>query len=80
MTGNIADYLLDTSGLYCPEPVMLLHARVDDMAEGETVRVIATDPTTRRDIPRFCRFLGHQLLAEGEVDGVFEYLLRKGGG
>lgn len=75
-----ADHSLDTSGLFCPEPVMLLHNRVADMQAGETLRVIATDPTTQRDIPRFCRFLGHELLAEEEADGLFVYLLRKGAG
>lgn len=59
---------------------MLLHNRVDDMAVGETLRVIATDPTTQRDIPRFCRFLGHELVAEEVDNGVFEYLVRKGEG
>lgn len=57
---------------------MLLHNKVAELQAGETLQVIATDPTTQRDIPRFCRFLGHELLVEEVVDGVFVYLLRKG--
>jgi tRNA 2-thiouridine synthesizing protein A len=49
------------------------------MAVGETVRVLATDPSTERDIPRFCNFLGHELLEHNECDGNFRYLLRKQG-
>ncbi|GAB3308009.1 sulfurtransferase TusA family protein [Haliea atlantica] len=75
-----AEHTLDTSGLFCPEPVMLLHNKVAELQTGETLRVIATDPTTQRDIPRFCRFLGHELLVEEVADGVFVYLLRKGAG
>lgn len=75
-----ADHTLDTSGLFCPEPVMLLHNKVAELQAGETLQIIATDPTTQRDIPRFCRFLGHELLVEEAVDGVFVYLLRKGAG
>ena len=49
---------LDTQGLMCPEPVMMLHNAVRDMAAGELLQVLATDPSTQRDIPRFCSFLG----------------------
>ena len=71
------DYILDATGLFCPEPVMLLHNQVRDMRAGETVRVLATDPSTQRDIPKFCNFLGHELLEQTESDGTFRYLLRK---
>lgn len=71
------DHVLDATGLLCPEPVMLLHNRVRDIAPGETLHVIATDPSTERDIPRFCTFLGHELLQRARVDDEFHYLLRK---
>tara|TARA_R110001599_G_scaffold353795_2_gene597869 strand:- start:3847 stop:4083 length:237 start_codon:yes stop_codon:yes gene_type:complete len=73
-----ADHTLDTTGLFCPEPVMLLHNRIRDMVAGETVLVLATDPSTTRDIPKFCSFLGHPLLAQDERKGQYRYLLRKG--
>lgn len=80
MTDEIAHHL-DARGLYCPEPVMLLHNRVRDMAAGELLEVIATDPSTQRDIPKFCRFLGHELVAQeaGPASGEFRFVLRKGG-
>lgn len=68
---------LDTCGLFCPEPVMMLHNRIRDMQPGEEVTVIATDPSTRRDIPKFCHFLGHELLEQSEGDGEFRYRVRK---
>ena len=73
-----ADHTLDATGLFCPEPVMLLHNRIRDMAEGETLLILASDPSTTRDIPKFCSFLGHALLAQEEEGGQFRYLLRKG--
>lgn len=73
------DALLDARGLFCPEPVMLLHNAVRDLGEGECLEVLATDPSTQRDIPRFCSFLGHALLEQREGDGEFRYLIRKGG-
>ncbi|MCB1687228.1 MAG: sulfurtransferase TusA [Halioglobus sp.] len=71
------DHILDATGLYCPEPVMLLHNRIRDIAVGETLQVLATDPSTERDIPKFCVFLGHELLHHDEFDGQYRYLLRK---
>lgn len=72
-----ADARLDTRGLYCPEPVMLLHNKIRDIAAGQILEVVATDPATQRDIPRFCTFLGHDLLAQREEAGEYRYWLRK---
>ncbi len=58
---------------------MLLHNKVRDMAVGQTLLVLATDPSTERDIPRFCGFLGHDLLAQSVEAGTYRYLLRKCG-
>jgi len=74
------DTVLDTQGLLCPEPVMLLHGKVREMAEGEIVQVLATDPSTTRDIPKFCHFLEHELLAEYHTDERYEYYIKKSGG
>jgi tRNA 2-thiouridine synthesizing protein A len=69
---------LDTRGLRCPEPVMLLHRAMRTVKEGQRLRVLATDPTTLRDIPQFCRFLGHELVHQEEGGEVIVFELRKG--
>lgn len=76
-TDAIHDDLLDASGLNCPEPVMLLHNKVRDLPAGALLKVIATDPSTRRDIPKFCVFLGHELLEQAEENGTYLYWIRK---
>lgn len=70
-------HLLDTQGLYCPEPVMMLHSKIDEMQSGDVVKIIASDPATQRDIPKFCQFLGHELLDQSQENGNYIYLLRK---
>jgi tRNA 2-thiouridine synthesizing protein A len=70
---------LDARGLHCPEPVMLLHKAMRRIPEGALLRVLATDPTTLRDIPQFCRFLGHELISQEESEGELVFALRKGG-
>ena len=74
-----ADHILDAQGLYCPEPVMMLHNRVRDMQSGEILHIVATDPSTQRDIPKFCQFLGHELVHQYVDETLFGYYIRKGG-
>lgn len=74
---SAVEHLLDASGLFCPEPVMLLHKKIREMAAGERVLVLATDPSTVRDIPKFCVFLGHEMLYSDEEANVYRYCIRK---
>lgn len=80
MVGIKEDHLLDATGLYCPEPVMMLHNKVREIDVGDILLVLATDPSTQRDIPKFCAFLGHELvdqINESEKK-IFSYYIRKG--
>lgn len=70
-------HLLDTSGLYCPEPIMLLHTKLAEMASGEVLLLIATDPATKRDIPKFSQFLKHPLVHQEEDPQHYRYWLKK---
>ncbi|MCE2459951.1 MAG: sulfurtransferase TusA [Pseudomonadales bacterium] len=71
------DHAINAVGLECPEPLMILRNKVRGMAEGETVSVVATDPSTVRDFTNFCRFMGHEL-AESSKDGDrYRFIIRK---
>ena len=74
---NATEHLLDARGLFCPEPVMLLHKKIREIGEGEILNLIATDPSTTRDVPKFCHFLGHELISTSEDDKTFRYSIRK---
>ncbi|TYC62842.1 sulfurtransferase TusA [Marinobacter sp. BW6] len=78
MSATEYDLELDARGLFCPEPVMMLHNRINDVQPGGVLRVVATDPSTTRDIPRFCQFLGHELINQAEDNDLFIYLIRRG--
>jgi tRNA 2-thiouridine synthesizing protein A len=73
------DKTLDVLGLRCPEPVMMMRKTVRHMEDGQTLLIIADDPATTRDIPGFCRFMDHQLLAQDTGHTPYRYLVRKGG-
>lgn len=69
---------LDTLGLRCPEPVMMVRKTVRKMQAGELLTVIADDPATTRDIPSFCRFMEHTLIEADTEQTPYRYLIRKG--
>ncbi len=68
---------LDATGLLCPEPVMMLHKAVREVQDGELIQVTATDPSTKRDIPKFCSFLGHELISQTETEKEYQFIIRK---
>ncbi|MCF2947230.1 sulfurtransferase TusA [Paraglaciecola aquimarina] len=73
-----ADYELDALGLRCPEPVMMVRLKIRDMQIGETLSVTADDHSTTRDIPSFCRFMDHELVATDTEKSPYRYVVKKG--
>ena len=72
------DFDIDTKGLVCPEPLMLVRNKVREINVGQSVRIVATDPSTRRDFTNYCRFMGHELAEVTEHGEFFEYVITKG--
>ncbi len=68
---------VDTSGLRCPEPLMLVRNKMMDMQSGEVIKVLATDPSTSWDFPKFCNFLKHEMVLSKTEEMPFLYWIRK---
>lgn len=74
----IIDLELDTQGLFCPEPIMLIRKNIRSLEVGQTMRILATDPAAIRDIPSFCKFMDHHLISQ-QVDSLpYCFVLKKG--
>ena len=76
---DATDHAIDAVGLECPEPLMILRNTVRSMAAGETVSVVATDPSTVRDFTNFCRFMGHELATSTRDGDQYLFIVRKRG-
>jgi tRNA 2-thiouridine synthesizing protein A len=63
MSDNHPETELDVSGLLCPLPVLKARKRLEAMASGAILKVIATDPMSAIDMPHFCTEQGHVLLS-----------------
>lgn len=68
---------LDTRGLECPLPLLKARQALRALSSGEQLRVLATDPGSKRDFEAFARQAGHELLESSERDGVYTYLIVK---
>jgi len=53
---------LDCSGLQCPGPIMRVFNTVNEIKEGEIIKVAATDMGFARDIDSWCRRTGNTLV------------------
>ena len=73
-----AAHQLDTLSLRCPEPVMLIRKKIREITQGELLLVIADDPATTRDVPSFCQFMDHSLVASQTTTKPYQYLIKKG--
>ncbi len=64
MTGaeSRIDQEWDAGDLGCGELVLELRRRLGLMHEGQIIKVIATDPGARADMPAWCRMTGHLLI------------------
>jgi tRNA 2-thiouridine synthesizing protein A len=72
-----SETLLDVKGLACPLPVLRANKALRSLADGERLRVVATDPASLADMQAYCRTSGHALLSVSEKDGVLSFLIQK---
>lgn len=71
------NHTLDTMGLRCPEPVMMIRLNIRKIASGETLLIKCDDPSTTRDIPSFCRFMEHELIAKKVDVKPYLFVIKK---
>lgn len=69
--------VVDASGLACPMPVIELAKAIDDVAVGARVRLLATDPAAKVDVPVWCRMKRQQLRSTQEHDGVWTFIVER---
>jgi tRNA 2-thiouridine synthesizing protein A len=71
------DKEIDTRGLNCPLPILRAKKALADMASGQVLKIVATDPGSVRDFQAFARQTGNQLLAQQTVEREFVHYLKR---
>ena len=68
---------LDTRGLNCPLPILKAKKALAEMASGDMLRVVSTDPGSVRDFKAFARQTGNELVGQSTEGDDFIHLLRR---
>jgi TusA-related sulfurtransferase len=69
--------VLDCKGLNCPLPVIKTKKAMEQLAVGQVLQMIATDPGSKSDMVAWSKSTGHELLETREDPGVFTFFVRK---
>jgi tRNA 2-thiouridine synthesizing protein A len=56
-------FRIDTCGLRCPQPILLLASRTAETAAGTIVEVLGDCPTFETDVRTWCERKGKTILA-----------------
>lgn len=72
------EILLDVIGQQCPLPVLRARKRLLRLDPGALLRVFASDPVARIDMPHFCAEAGHELIEIRDRGTWIEFLIRRG--
>jgi tRNA 2-thiouridine synthesizing protein A len=71
------DKEFDASGLACPLPIVKTKKSLADMASGQVLRVIATDPGSVGDMQAFADATGHTLLKSTTENDKYVFFVKK---
>ncbi len=72
------DKEFDASGLACPLPIVKTKKALSDMAPGQVLRVVSTDPGSVADMAAFAEQTGNPLLEQGNENKKYILFLKKG--
>ncbi|MDP1625711.1 sulfurtransferase TusA family protein [Parvibaculum sp.] len=72
------EIILDVIGQRCPLPVLRARKRLLRLDPGALLRVFASDPVARIDMPHFCAEAGHELVETRDRGTWIEFLIRRG--
>ncbi len=71
------DKELDTRGLNCPLPILKAKKALAELASGQMLKIVATDPGSVRDFQAFAKQTGNELVEQQTTGADFVHVLRR---
>ncbi|MCY7371022.1 MAG: sulfurtransferase TusA family protein [Polaromonas sp.] len=68
---------IDTRGLNCPLPILKAKKALSEMASGDLLRVVSTDPGSMRDFQAFAKQTGNDLVLQESRGEEFIHTLKR---
>lgn len=72
-----ADKVVDARGTSCPGPILAAKKGIPSVAVGGIMEVQATDSGTLKDLPAWCKKMGHEFLGTVEEPGFLKLYVKK---
>ncbi len=69
--------VVDARGVSCPGPIIAAKKAIGGIPVNGVMEVQATDSGTLKDIPAWCKKLGHEYLGSFEDSGYLRLFLKK---
>jgi len=69
----------DACGLQCPGPIMRLKQEMDKLANGDQLRITATDQGFAKDVPAWCQMTGNTMVEVRQEGRKIIATIQKGG-
>jgi tRNA 2-thiouridine synthesizing protein A len=71
------DKELDARGLNCPLPILRAKKALAEVASGQVLKILSTDPGSVKDFAAFAKQTGNELLSTAEAGGEFTFFMKK---
>jgi len=71
------DKELDARGLNCPLPILRAKRALAEVASGQVLKILSTDPGSVKDFAAFAKQTGNELLSTAEAGGEFTFFMKK---
>ncbi len=71
------DVIVDTTGTFCPVPIIKLSEAIRNIDEGGVVELVSDDAAIELDLPAWCRSTGHHVIGESKEGKKYTYRVRR---
>jgi len=79
MAERMPKKVVDTIGLFCPQPIFELRTAIDALEEGEVLELLADDPAAEEDVKRWAKRTGNEILDIKKKGQELRFLIQKTG-
>jgi TusA-related sulfurtransferase len=73
----VVQKVVDARGTSCPGPILAAKKGIITVMVGDLMEVQATDSGTLKDLPAWCRKMGHEFLGAVEEAGYWKLYVRR---
>jgi len=67
----------DLKGLACPMPVVKVSKGIKEVAVGEMIEAVSTDPGSLTDIPAWARTSGNEVVKTEQDGNVIRFFIKR---